>query len=345
MDSSTSHFNKVPGRALLLVATALASWAACVFYTLRFNPEVTHYRYGYQIKRQWADQMTREHGAKFVVYGGSSCEFSIDGERLLSNFREPVVNDGRHAGMGPVVLTESALSDLRRGDTLIVGLEPGLLTLPFGKEPALGVQFSFAVHHPHWVLQPALGMGQATWFQAAAALRPGGYFAFTMLGKWMRGQPLYRYQNRDFHRSGWCESAVRIPMTGAAGHQPNLSEDGKALLSNISQWCQTNGIRVAYSLPWSYCPTNDLREFRQSNAQIVAQIMPLMPVLRDDSLGANPDARNFADTPLHLTKTGAAQRTDEFGRQIQQWNIWMRSDLDRAIAALQNPETGETQKP
>jgi hypothetical protein len=345
MDSSTSHFKKVPCRALLLLAVALASWAACALYSLRLNPEVNHYRYGYGIKRQWAGQMTREHGAKFVVYGGSSCEFSIDGETLLSKYGEPVVNDGRHAGMGPVVLTESALSDLRPGDTLIVGLEPGLLTMPFGKEPALGVQFSFAVGHPGWVLHPALGMGRATWIQAAAALRPGGFFTFTLLGKWIRGQPSYRYKASDFHRSGWCETDVRVPMTGAAGHGPHLSEDARALLTNISLWCRTNGIRVAYSLAWSYCPPDQLREFRKSNAEIVAEIMPIIPVLRDDSLGANLDARNFADTALHLSTTGAAQRTDEFGRQIQQWNTWTREDLDRTIAGLENPASGETKTP
>jgi hypothetical protein len=201
------------------------------------------------------------------------------------------------------------------------------------------------VHHPGWVLHPALGMGRATWFQAVGALRPGGYFAFTMFGKWLRGQPLYRYQNRDFHRSGWCETAVRIPLNGAAGHEPHLSEDGRALLSNISQWCQTNGVRVAYSLPWSYCPPDQLRQFRKSNAEIIAEIMPVLPVLRDDSLGANTDTANFADTSLHLTTRGAAQRTDEFGRQIQQWNIWTREELDRAIAALQSSGRTETNVP
>jgi hypothetical protein len=336
MDSSTSHFKKLPSRALLLFATALASWGACVIYSLHFNPEVNHYRQGYVIKRQWAEQMTREHGSKIVVYGGSSCEFSIDGERLLSNYGEPVVNYGGHAGMGAVMLTEAALNDLRPGDTLIIGLEPGLLTTPFGHEPALAAQFSFAVHHPNWVIHPAVGIGRVNRFQAAAALRPGGYLAFTLLGKWLRGQPSYRYQLSDYHRSGWAQTAVRNPMTGGAGHAEHLSEDARILLNNVSQWCQTNGIRVAYSLPWSYCPPNQMADFQKLNAELLREIMTFVPVLRDDRLGADPEAADFADTSLHLTATAAAKRSDEFGSQIQKWDFWTRSELDQAIAALNN---------
>jgi hypothetical protein len=334
MDSSTSHSKKIPRRPLLLLATALASWIGCAFYSLHFNPDVTYYRHGYLLKHQWAEKMTREHGAKTIVYGGSSCEFSIDGERLLSNFSEPVVNYGGHAGMGAVMLTEAALSDVRRGDTLIVALEPGLLTQPLGNEPILAAQFSFAMHHPNWVLHPTLGVGRENWFQAAASLRPGGYLAFTMLGKWLRGQPSYRYQVSDFHPSGWAETPVRVPMTIAPGHGPELSEGGRQLLSNLSRWCQTNGVRVAYALPWAYCPPNEIANYRKLNAEFLADIMTILPVLRDDSLGADPDAGDYADTGWHLTRTAAERRSDEFGRQIQKWDMWTREKLDLAITAL-----------
>src|SRR3974390_1005763 len=131
MDSSTSHFKAIPWQAVLLLTAALITWVACAVYSTPFNPEVAHYRAGDVIKRAWAAELAKQHGAKIVVYGGSGCEFSIDGERLLANYGEPVVNYGRHAGMGPAMLTESVLGDLRRGDTLIVSLEQGLLTEPF----------------------------------------------------------------------------------------------------------------------------------------------------------------------------------------------------------------------
>jgi hypothetical protein len=340
MDSSISHSKKIPSRAVLLLATALASWVGCAFYTLHLNPEVNHYRAGEIIKRAWAAQMTREHGAKIVAYGGSSCEFSIDGERLLANYGQPVVNDGRHAGMGAVMLTESVLGELRRGDTLIITLEPGLLAGQLKEEPALAVQFSFGMHHPEWMLHPVLDVGRVNWFRAATALRPGGYHVFTLLGKWMRGQPLYRYQNSDYNRSGWARTAVRLPLTGEIGEAPHLSADVRILLANLSRWCQTNGVRVAYSLPWLYCSPERLRLCQKQNAEFLIEIMAFVPVLRDPALGADPDASDFADTPLHLTETGAVRRTDELGRELQQWDTWTRADLNRAIANLQGPARG-----
>ncbi len=340
MDSSISRFKWVPLRAVLLLATAFATWVACVIYSEYLNPEVIHYSQGDAIKRAWTERLTREYGQKIIIYGGSSCEFSIDGERLLANYKEPVVNDGRHAGMGVVVLTESVLGDLRRGDTLIVALEPDGLTESIEGEPSLAVQFSFAVHHPEWVLHPVLGMGQVSSFEAAAAMRPGGYHAFTMLGKIFRRQPMYRYQLSDYHRSGWKQTAVRVPMTIGAGHGLHLSNDGRTLLTNLAQWCQTNGVRVAYSLPWSYCPSDRLRGFQRGNAELLAEITPIIPVLRDSALGADPVADDFADTAWHLTGSGAIQRTDELGHEIQQWDTWTKEDLEREIAGLHDLAQG-----
>ena len=91
--------------------------------------------------------MTREHGAKILIYGGSSCTFSVDGERLLEQFHLPVVNYGFGASLGPMVLTEAVMNQVRPGDTLIMAVEPGLLTSPFDP-PATGIQFAFAEHHP-----------------------------------------------------------------------------------------------------------------------------------------------------------------------------------------------------
>ena len=341
MDSSTSHSKSVPRRAVLLLAAALASWVICAFYTLHLNPEVNYYRQGSVIKRAWAAQMTREHGTKIVAFGGSSCEFSIDGERLLTNYGQPVVNQGQHAGMGAVVLTESVLGDLRKGDTLIIAIEPELLADPLQEEPALGIQFSFAMHHPAWVLHPVLGVGQVNCFRAAIALRPGGYHAFTLLGKWMRRQPLYRYQTSDYNRSGWMHTSVRLPLTGEIGPGPHLSDGARILLTNLSRWCETNGVRAAYSLPWLYCSPDRLRTCQKQNAEFLVEMMAFVPVLRDPALGADSTASEFADTPLHLTETGAVRRTDELGRELQQWDTWTPQELKRAIAALQNPEPSQ----
>ena len=73
--------------------------------------------------------------------------------------------------------------------------------------------------------------------------------------------------------------------------------------------------------------------------------MQFVPVLRDPSLGADPVAEDFADTSLHLTETGAMRRTDEFGREIREWDIWTRAGLEQAIADLQDSTNHTTATP
>jgi hypothetical protein len=327
MDSSTSHFDfRHRVHAALLLLTAVTAWGVCIFYTLRLNPEVKYYVQGAVIKNRWAEKMTREHGSKILIYGGSSCAFSIDGERLLNRFNLPTVNYGLGAGIGPTVLTESVLDEIRPGDTLIVAIEPGLLTDPLDP-PALGVQFSFAMHHPEWVVHPIFNVPSLNLFQAVASLRPGGFHTFTLLGKIARGRPLMRYHESNYRPSGWEQTNVRIKIDGPAGHGPRLSGDTRVLLHDLRAWCDQRNVRIAYSLPWSYTPAEKEPSFQKGNADFLLQVNEFIPVLKDTHLGADTDIEHFADTVWHLNGIGSALRTDELGEQIKNWNIWTVEEL------------------
>ena len=327
MSSSTSHSDRwIPGWTVLLLLMALVAWAGCIFYSLRLNPEVRHYSQGAAIKNAWAEKMTREHGHKILVFGGSSVEFSIDGERMLNKHQLPVVNYGRHAGMGAMVLTESVLEHLAPGDTLIVSLEPGLLTVPL-EQTSLGVQFSFAQRRPNWVLHPVLGLGRLNWFQAAALLRPGGYHTFTMLGKLARGKSLYRYQLSDYRASGWKQTAVRVNLEGPAEHSGRLSADSRALLQALRAWCDRHQVRGAYALSWSYSPAAQEHSFQQENLRFLEQVAEYLPILKDARLGADPILEHFSDSALHPNEAGAAVHTDELAGQIKQWEFWTTEEL------------------
>jgi hypothetical protein len=262
--------------------------------------------------------LTERHSPKTVVFGGSSCEFSIDGERLLNLYQLPVANFGGHAGMGAALIAESALGELRSGDTLIVAVEPGLLT-GTADQTSLGIQFSVATHHPEWVLRPALGVEEASWIQVLVALRPGGYHTFTLLGKLIRGQPLYRYQLRDYRVSGWAQTAARYPFNDPEPYPASLSTNGRKLLEQLSAWCQERGIHVAYSLPWCYTPPEDVAKFKTVNAELLTQIAPIMAVLNDTRLGTDSDRSHFADTNYHLNESGTDLRCAEFAQALKSW--------------------------
>jgi hypothetical protein len=110
-----------------LLTLAVVGWLCCAAYTLYLNPSVRLWLGAAQIKQAWAQKMGREHKSKVLVFGGSSCAFSINGERMLEEHELPVVNMGLGAGFGARFLTRWAISEARPGDTLIVALEPDLL--------------------------------------------------------------------------------------------------------------------------------------------------------------------------------------------------------------------------
>jgi hypothetical protein len=319
----------VPRLALGLLLVALVVWSGGAAYTLWGNPEIAHFVHTHRVKHAWAEKLTRERGAKVVAYGGSSCEFAFDGERLLERHGLAVANLGRGAGMGAWILTRAALPEVRRGDTLVIALEPELMVQPY-EVPALGIQFAFAVHHSEWVTTPALDRPGRSRASALFALRPGSYHVVTLLGKLLARKPLYRYSPDETRPSGWLQSRVKLALIGPAAMPGLLTEEGRRLLRAIRGWCNTNGVRVAYALPWSLTPENRRAEFQRSNAAFLAGVAREIPVLKDPRLGAYSVPGHFADTVWHLDGEGAALRTDEFAAQLKSWTMWTVEELERA---------------
>ncbi len=319
----------IPGRAVRLLAVALTTWGVGAFYTLRVNPEIAFLHHGDAVKRAWAQKLERDYKSKIVIFGGSSCATSINGERMLERNSLPLVNLGLNAGMGAKILTRYALHSLRTGDTLIMAMEPDLLTVPLNLEP-LGVQFSLATGNAELLRNH----GRISWPSALLDLRPGGYHTFTLLGKIAFRQPLYRYEPREFHASGWQEVIVKreFPLPPAANL--TLSKDAKELLTFIRTFCAQRGVRVAYSLPWGYRPPANRAPQQLENLNFLYQVSEFLPVLRQPSLGVHTVRDHFADTPWHLTTEGAALRTDELAGQIKVWETWSRAELQNPSSKL-----------
>jgi hypothetical protein len=333
MASSTSPSSApVPRLAVLLLAVALAGFGLCAFYTLRLNPELSYFVAASQVQSSWADKMTREHGAKLVAYGGSSCEFGIDAERLLNVHRLPAVNMGRGAAMGATVLTLGALQYTRPGDTLVVALEPVLLNESLEPSP-LGVQFSVVTGHPEWVTRPAIGTNSLSWPSVLLSLRPGGYHTLTMLAKLATGSQPFRYDVRDIRPGGISRTPLRLPITGPARHTGVLSEDARHLLTALREWTREHDVRVAYTLPWSFTPTDAATAYRRFNARFLMAVAEILPVLRDPRLGAYEVREHFADTEFHLTPEGAALRTDELADMVANWRVWNPEELTHVADA------------
>ena len=339
MDSFTLPFNprrpRLPRLALRLAAVAFVAWLACVAYTMWLNPEMRFLKAAARTKQHWAERMTREHGAKVVVMGGSSCTFSIDGQRLLERHQMPAVNMGLFADMGSKVITEWALSEVKPGDTLVVALEPK----SFSEDTQAtehGIQFCAAMQSPQWVrgvLQPHTPFGGG----ALLALRPGGYHACTLVGKILKRLPLFRYAVGEIQPSGWVDTPIHrapdaTPMDGGA-----ISPSCGDLLRSLADWSRTNRVRLCYSLPIAWSSPEHAPEFQRYNAQFLLEVSRFLPVLKDDRLGAHTNADWFADDAWHLTAPGAEVRTDELAEQLRAWRMWEPEEL-RAQATNASPK-------
>ncbi len=333
------HFNNgIPKFAVLLLATFAGSLLATRFYSLYVNPQIKFDKSAAEIKQKWAEKLTREYGSKTVIYGGSSCAFSIDGERMLEKHHIPLANYGLGAGDGAAMLTLWAVSALQPHDTLIVALEPGLLTYS-SATPAMAYQFSAAINKPSLVDEPWYGRC-ASPVTKALALRPGGLQTFTYIGKILSGSPPYRYLIKGVNDSGWETTDMRIANLGCPSHGPFLSPDSRAMLKWLRQWCDARQIRLAYSLPWANAPQPVAESFKRSNIEFLLQISEFMPVLKDPKLGADVDQSDFADTPWHLTAKSAPVRTDELAKQLQAWDVWSVDELQAMLKTLPSKNPG-----
>lgn len=330
MASSTSHFRRVaPWWALQLLGVAVVTWALGAAYTVRLNPEIAFWRRGDALKRQWAQRLSAMRTNKIVIFGGSACATSVEPRRLLERHGIPALNLGLGAGMGAKVLTRYALHALQPGDTLIVALEPELLSSTLDLEP-LGVQFSFATDQ----LGLIEGDKGIDWPSALVGLRPGGYHLVTLLGKILLRQPLYRYAQTEFEDDGWHKVAARRDLGVPSIPVNRLSAAGKAWLAYINRECARRNVRVAYTLPWQFCTPENLVATQRQNLLFLSEVSAVLPALREPSLGTHSVREHFADTNFHPTANAAAMRTDELAASLSSWSLWSSNEIGLRLESM-----------
>jgi hypothetical protein len=304
----------MPRLTLLLLTVACLAAVAGAAYALRFNPETDFWKEAAERKLEWADQMRAKHGRAIGIIGGSTTTFGIDAEILEREHGLPVVNLGLHAGMGPEVCSGFGFAALQPGDTLIVSLEPAMLTEDESEPTSLGVRMAWALRKPEIVGWDDTSSGWQHMLNRAK-LQPGGYHVMTMLGKLALGHPLYRYHISGSRPGGLQVTAERRPSTlnqpTYEGECLRLSKSGRALLARIRDEASARGIRVAYLLPWAYAEKDDAEETRSRHRQLLEEIAAYLPRIHEPELGIWTEPGDFADSRQHLTEEAAQKRSSQ----------------------------------
>jgi hypothetical protein len=312
---------KVPRLALLLLVSAVLAWCVCVFYTSFLDPEMKFWTAAARQKLDWVEKIRKKHGHVIGVVGGSTTTFGIDAEYIEREYNLPVANLGLHVGMGPEACIGFGLSALRKGDTLVLSLEPAAFTAEYPEASKLGSKLALLLGR-HELTTWNGKNPQLEFVRSLAMAPPGGYHVVTMLGKQALSMPPYRYSIANLQPGGLqvtedkrdfaAEMDFAFPDTNA-----QLSTLGAQLLKDARLAAQKKGIRLVYVLPWSYWPQDTVDERRTANAALLKTISRHVPVLIEPSMGAHSELKDFTDSGQHLTAEAAAARSSVLAETLK----------------------------
>ena len=313
---------KIPRLTLKLLLVALVTSVAGATYAMWRNPEMHFWKTVAERKLSWVEQMRAKHGYVVGVVGGSTTTFAIDAAMIEREYGLPVANLGLHAGVGAEACAGFGLAALQRGDTLIVSIEPGLLTGEDVGATSLATRLAYSLGKPemlHWQKGESFSSHAAD----LTKFQPGGGHVITMLGKLALGLPLYRYSTENSLPGGLQVTDERrnfniASATTTEDASISLSPEGAALLANIRREAERRGIRVFYVLPWAYAPEESAEIQRQANSYLLDQVAAIMQVIREPAMGVHTERQHFADSGQHLTIAGAIKRSHFFEKALGQ---------------------------
>ncbi|MEO7098012.1 MAG: hypothetical protein ABI162_01530 [Luteolibacter sp.] len=296
----------------LLICVILA-YALAAYIAISANPEIKFWRSVDQLRNREiaAVRLTQPRTPIIFFTGGSSCAFSIDPIIIESTCGMPAFNLGLPVSAGPKYLLHQALEKTRKGDILVVTLEPDLLTYPDDFQPS---QFGFAMAAS--ANQPSAAVGGDSFGKSLAIreylnlARPGPSYIATWIGKTMTGKS-YRYQKIDIRYHGRIETQVSDPSLPrlAAKKVTALLPAARELLEMFQTAASARGVKVFYSMPWMLTAEAAALENKAANSKILESINTILPTIDDGYQGVATDPAFFSDTPQHLTATGSTLRS------------------------------------
>ena len=310
----------MPRLTLKLLFVALMTGVAGAIYATWLNPEIQFWQAVAERKLSWVKQMRATHGHVIGVVGGSTTTFAINAGMIEREYGLPVANLGLHAGVGPQACAGFGLTALKSGDTIVVSLEPSLLSGRDTGTGSLATRLAYALDKPemlHW----QSGVGLTSRAADLTKLQPGGSHVITMLSKLALGIPLYRYSADNSLPGGLQVTAERRDFTVNSAitseeAEISLSPEGESLLREVRQEAKKRGIRVVYVLPSAYSSEQSAAIQRQANSRLLDQVESIMPVLRESEMGVISHRDAFSDSSQHLTFEAANQRSSNFATAI-----------------------------
>ncbi len=308
---------------LTIVAIVVVAYGIGFYLTVPANPEVRFWREVVERRETELTQVRKQQpDAPVLIFtGGSSCAFSIDPAIIERTCGLPAFNLGLPVSAGRQYLVHQALAQTRKGDILVVCLEPDALTFANHDSSSSKLSFALSATAGH----PSEAAGGETYGEKPAVRdylnlsRPGPGYLATFAAKAIAGKG-YRYTAEDLRYHGRVETPVTNDDMPAAGDNTatGLAPDGSEFLKTLVHASARRGVRVVYAMPWHYTASSSIAHNRQNNLKILADIRSILPVIDDGFAGAADNRGWFSDSPQHLTAAGSSVRSTAVADALKQ---------------------------
>jgi hypothetical protein len=303
-------------RSLTQVALLTAGMIVLLFVGIR--PDPSHYFAGSLRQIQLLEDVP---SPRIILVGGSNVSFGLDAALMQKTLGVPVINDGLHAGLGVVPLTELQ-EYMRAGDVIIVSLEYSMFSsreIMAGDRAFLSDWIEYSPHRLKYLLDPLAETPgiYATMLQRKINRQVNTYLLGGSLDE-TRGV----FSGTKFDEEGdfighLDEASVsRRKIPSVPYPVVSLQEDLFVFLENFNRIAHEKGARVYFEAPASRqsnckatgeAPMADFFETFQERSSI-----PMLTHLEEVCL---PD-KYFFDTAYHLNAQGREIRTK---RLIENW--------------------------
>ena len=305
------------------LALAVLMWVVASVVSYGGDPEAAFWREVIRDREERGKLARVEADGEPVIFvgGGSSCSFSIHSDVLTEVTGFQAVNFGGSAGMGYRYLTDIATAHAKKGDIVILQLEPGIFRGEEGRMSPLAVKVDLSMglaSNGRGAFEGALYDEPV--LEKLKALKPGAKFLGVLAAKVLKRGPMYRYLMEGMRENGTLSVEVSHanPDVGRFQKMSQWMEDESVQedLAWLARYAEDRGVRIYYTLPWESFREEILVEQRREHADYLMKIEQKIPVLRDDMMGAVGDNSLFLDTGFHMTEEGGRIRSRALGEAL-----------------------------
>lgn len=306
---------------LSIIACLIAAYGLAAYMAIPANPEIQFWRTVDQLRDKDIAEVRQAMPGQPILFftGGSSCAFSIDPKIVEETCGMPAFNLGLPVSAGAKFLLHQALEKCRKGDILVVCLEPDALTYPDEfKASTFSLGLASLGGNPSGAVGGTSFGNHLSLRESLNLSRPGPGYLTTWLAKTASGKG-YRYQARDIRYHGRLETAVSDPALPLAAEKfvTELHPDGRTLLTTFKAAAERKEVRLLYSMPWILTAQDSAAHNRAANLKILSSIQPLIPTIDDGHQAVATDPALFSDSGLHLSAKGSALRSQALANALR----------------------------